>query len=47
MCSYNKVNGDLRVREPDTLQQVLEGEWGFKGIVLADYGAAQGHRRRT
>ena len=40
MCSYNRVNGTYACENHHTLQQVLEGEWGFKGIVLADYGAS-------
>ncbi len=40
MCSYNRVNGAYACENHHTLQQVLEGEWGFKGIVLADYGAS-------
>jgi beta-glucosidase len=41
MCSYNRVNGTYACENHHTLQQVLEGEWGFKGIVLSDYGASK------
>lgn len=41
MCSYNRVNGTYACENAHTLQQVLEKEWGFKGIVLADYGASK------
>jgi beta-glucosidase len=41
MCSYNRVNGTYACENPHTLQQVLEKEWGFKGIVLSDYGASK------
>jgi beta-glucosidase len=41
MCAYNKVNGAYSCENPHDLLQVLEGEWGFKGIVLADYGASK------
>jgi beta-glucosidase len=41
MCSYNRVNGSYACENHHTLQQVLEGDWGFKGIVLADYGASK------
>jgi beta-glucosidase len=41
MCSYNKVNGTYACENPHTLLQVLEGDWGYKGIVLADYGASK------
>ena len=41
MCSYNKVNGAYACENHHTLQDVLEGDWGFKGIVLSDYGASK------
>lgn len=41
MCSYNRVNGVYACENSHTLQQVLEKEWGFKGIVLSDYGASK------
>jgi beta-glucosidase len=41
MCSYNRVNGAYACENPHTLQQVLEGEWGFTGMVVADYGASK------
>ncbi|MGZ6764447.1 MAG: beta-glucosidase [Nocardioides sp.] len=41
MCSYNRVNGAYACENHHTLQQVLEKEWRFKGIVLADYGASK------
>jgi beta-glucosidase len=41
MCSYNKVNGVYSCENPHDLLQVLEGDWGFKGIVLSDYGASK------
>ncbi|MDX6644192.1 MAG: beta-glucosidase, partial [Solirubrobacteraceae bacterium] len=39
MCSYNQLNGQYACENTHLLQQVLEREWGFKGFVLADYGA--------
>ena len=41
MCSYNRVNGSYACENHHTLQEVLEAQWGFKGIVLADYGASK------
>jgi len=41
MCAYNRVNGPYACENSHTMQQVLEKEWGFKGYVLADYGAAK------
>jgi beta-glucosidase len=40
MCAYNKVNGAYACESHHLLQQILEHEWGFKGYVVADYGAA-------
>jgi beta-glucosidase len=40
MCSYNKVNGTYACENDMLLQKILRGQWGFRGYVLADYGAA-------
>src|SRR4051812_9501931 len=40
MCSYNKLNGQYACENKHLLEDVLKREWGFKGYVLADYGAA-------
>jgi beta-glucosidase len=40
MCSYNKVNGTYACENDHLIHQILEQEWGFQGMVLADYGAA-------
>jgi beta-glucosidase len=40
MCSYNKVNGTYACENDHLIHQILEREWGFQGMVLADYGAA-------
>ncbi|MCW3848231.1 glycoside hydrolase family 3 C-terminal domain-containing protein [Sphingomonas sp. LB-2] len=39
MCSYNKVNGTHACEHPWLLTQVLRTDWGFKGYVMADWGA--------
>ncbi|MCW2543775.1 MAG: glycosyl hydrolase [Frankiales bacterium] len=41
MCSYNKVNGPYACASSHLLQEVLQREWGFPGLILSDYGAAQ------
>jgi beta-glucosidase len=41
MCSYNRLNGQYACENKHLLTDVLKGEWGFKGYVLADYGAAK------
>jgi beta-glucosidase len=40
MCAYNQVAGQYSCENQHLLTQVLRQEWGFKGYVLADYGAA-------
>jgi beta-glucosidase len=40
MCSYNRLNGQYACENQHLLSDILEREWGFKGYVLADYGAA-------
>ena len=44
MCSYNRINGPFACQNPRMLDQILRREWGFKGYVLADYGAAKDTR---
>lgn len=38
MVSYNKVNGTFMTESP-LIRKVLEGEWGFPGLVMSDWGA--------
>jgi beta-glucosidase len=40
MCSYPKVRGTYACESSFLLQKVLRHDWGFRGFVLADYGAA-------
>ena len=40
MCSYNRLNGPWACENGFLLEQILRREWGFKGYVIADYGAA-------
>jgi beta-glucosidase len=39
MCSYNRVNGPYACESDYLLNQVLKGDWGFKGYVMSDWGA--------
>jgi beta-glucosidase len=39
MCSYNKVNGPWACENPWLLTDVLKKEWGFRGLVMSDWGA--------
>ena len=40
MCAYNLVNGTHNCENSPLLNGILKGDWGFKGFVLSDYGAA-------
>jgi len=40
MCSYNKINGIHSSSNSWLLNQVLRESWGFKGLVMSDWGAA-------
>lgn len=39
MCSYNRINGTYASQDPWLLTSVLRNEWGFKGLVVSDWGA--------
>ncbi len=39
MCSYNKLNGIWASECKYILNDILKKEWGYKGIVVSDWGA--------
>lgn len=39
MCSYNRVNGEQVSESKKLLTDILRNEWGFKGLVVSDWGA--------
>ena len=39
MGAYNKINGQHASYNEYLIQDILEGEWGFKGPVISDWGA--------
>ena len=41
MCSYNRLNGQGACENQWLLNDVLRGDWGFRGFVLSDYIAAK------
>src|SRR5262245_9458211 len=39
MCSYNRINGAYASQHRWLLTEVLRDEWGYEGLVVADWGA--------
>jgi beta-glucosidase len=37
MTAYNKVNGVYCGEQPDLINGVLRGDWGFDGVVMSDW----------
>lgn len=40
MCAYNQVNGTYNCENNPLLNGIVKQDWGFRGFVAADYGAA-------
>lgn len=38
MTSYNKINGRYTSEDRHLLQDIVRGEWGFKGCFMTDFG---------
>jgi beta-glucosidase len=39
MSSYPKINGRHVDAQPTFLRDILRAEWGFRGLVMSDWGA--------
>ncbi|HYK25951.1 MAG TPA: glycoside hydrolase family 3 C-terminal domain-containing protein [Steroidobacteraceae bacterium] len=39
MASYNRLNGTYMTENRRVVHGVLEGEWGFDGVLMSDWGA--------
>ena len=40
MTAYNKVNGTYCSENRHLIKEILKDEWGFEGIAVTDWGAA-------
>ncbi len=40
MCGYNRTNGFYNCESAWLLNEVLKTDWGYKGFVMSDWGAA-------
>ncbi len=41
MSSYNKINGVYVSENKDVMRNTLMNQWGFKGVVVSDWGATK------
>ena len=39
MCAYNKLNGTHCSQHHWLLEDILRGEWGYRGLMMTDWGA--------
>lgn len=41
MTSYNYLNGVYTSEDPELLEGVLRGDWGYEGCIMTDWGGGQ------
>jgi beta-glucosidase len=39
MCSYNRINGVYASQNDHLQNEILKGEWGFRGAIVSDWAA--------
>jgi len=39
MCAYNRIGGVYACENPGLLDRTLKRDWGFRGLVMSDWGA--------
>lgn len=39
MAAYNRINGHYATENSHLMQDILKGDWNFKGFVISDWGA--------
>lgn len=44
MGAYNKFRGQFATHSPYLINDILKGEWGFKGLVMSDWGSVHDTR---
>jgi beta-glucosidase len=42
MCAYSRLNGAYSCENEEALKQILRSDYGFRGFVTSDWGAAHG-----
>lgn len=47
MTSYNEINGTYSHENAHLLKDILREEWGYKGIVISDWGGSNDHALST
>lgn len=40
MTCYNKLNGKYIDNQSKYIREILRQQWGFKGLVMTDWGSA-------